>query len=64
MIGLTIPLIFILAIALALVYALWQKAKRQAFIRETPLLPGLLDSLILPFPELALKDWQLIARGL
>jgi len=45
------------------VYALWQQAKRQAFLRETLLPPGLLDSLILPFPDLTLKDRQLVARG-
>lgn len=53
-----------LAMALLVVYGLWRRQVRAAFIRETLLPPGLLDALSGPFPSLSLKDRQLVARGL
>ena len=43
---------------------LWRRRVREAFIRETLLPPGLLDTLSIHFPALSLKDRQLVARGL
>lgn len=53
-----------LALALLVVYSLWRQQVRAAFIRETLLPAGLLDTLSGPFPGLSLKDRQLVARGL
>jgi hypothetical protein len=53
-----------LGTALLVMYALWRRQVRAAFIRETLLPPGLLDTLSGPFPGLSLKDRQLVARGL
>jgi hypothetical protein len=57
-------LIVALALALIIVWGHLRQRRREAFIRETLLPPGLLDALIEPFPHLALKDRQLVARGL
>ena len=57
-------LIALLAIALLEMYLLWRRRVREAFIRETLLPPGLLDTLSIHFPALSLKDRQLVARGL
>lgn len=57
-------LIALLAIALLEMYHLWRRRVREAFIRETLLPPGLLDTLSIHFPALSLKDRQLVARGL
>jgi len=53
-----------LGLALLVVYTLWRQQVRAAFIRETLLPPGLLDTLVEPFPHLGLKERQLVARGL
>jgi len=53
-----------MGVALLVVYGLWRRQVRAAFIRETLLPPGLLDTLSGPFPALSLKDRQLVARGL
>ncbi len=56
----------ILALAIALGVTLDQLAmrRRESFVRDTPLPPGLLDRMRARYPELSLKDRQLVARGL
>lgn len=57
-------LVAVLSIALLAMHGLWRYSVRAAFIRETLLPPGLLDTLSVSFPALSLKDRQLVARGL
>lgn len=48
-------------------FALWRRQRqlrREAFIRDEPLPPGLFDKLRKKRPELTLKDCQLVARAL
>jgi len=64
MTGFSLVLVIFLGVALLAMFGLWRQQKRSAFIRETPLPPGLLDALASSFPRLTLKDRQLVARGL
>lgn len=64
MTGLSLVLVFVLGVALLVVFGLWRQQKRSALIRETPLPPGLLDALASAFPLLTLKHRQLVAPGL
>jgi hypothetical protein len=59
-----LALVAIMTIALLVMLGLWRLSVREAYIRETLLPPGLLDTLSSPFPALSLKDRQLVARGL
>jgi hypothetical protein len=59
-----LALVAIMTIALLVMLGLWRRSVREAYIRETLLPPGLLDTLSSPFPALSLKDRQLVARGL
>jgi hypothetical protein len=57
-------LVLLLVFALGIALDQLIKRKREAFIRETLLPPGLLDRLSPLHPSLSLKDRQLVARGL
>ena len=55
-----LALVAIMTIALLVMLGLWRLSVREAYIRETLLPPGLLDTLSSPFPALSLKDRQLV----
>ncbi|MEW5786257.1 MAG: hypothetical protein AB1899_00245 [Pseudomonadota bacterium] len=55
--------VFVLGLCF-LFWSRWRVARREAYIREQPLPPGLLDKLAARRPQLSEKDRQLVERAL